>query len=183
MKRSFSFLLAAVALFALSCACQQRQKPLDAASLRGLSKDELKEMREEIVEGREGKPLSSRETARVEAIREQERRLENAWIFGEWQERHGARLIFRDDGSVSVGARGGFYDELGVYKFISPEEPSYESTWTLAYDTDGQPVAMVRSASGDWLLYPFHDSRKAVYEHTGDLLTAVPTGFYFKKNQ
>lgn len=182
MKRVFLFLMTAVTLFVLSGSCG-RPKPLDASSMRGLSKEQLQEMREEIVAGKQGKPLSSEETALVEALREQERRLENAWIFGEWQERHGARLIFRDDGTVSVGARGGYYDELGVYKFISPEEPSYESTWMLTYDTDGHPVAMVLKAEGDWLIYPFLDSRKSVYEQTGDLQTARQTGFFFKKIQ
>ena len=174
MMRSESHLLLLCVLLAglLAVACG-RDKPLDAAALRGMSKEELQQMRQEILDRHgEGQSLSDRETALVEQIREQERRLDNAWIFGEWRERHGARLIFRDDGTVSVGARTGVYDELGVYKFISPEEPSFEAVWTLAYDPSGDPVAVVPQPDGGNFLYPFHRSRNAVYEQAGDWFRA-----------
>ena len=164
----------------LVSACSGK-KTVDPSSLRGLPVEQLQQMREEILEQAGGKPLSAEETALVEQIREQERRLENAWIFGEWRERHGHRLIFRDDGTVSVGARGGMYDELGVYKFISPEEPSFEAVWTLLFDASGDPVAVVTQPSGEDLLYPFHKERKNVYEWTGDLQTARETGCYYSK--
>lgn len=183
MKRTGVFFLLSLLLAACLCACG-RSTPVTPEDLRGVPKEQLQELREEILSRHaDGSALSKRETAEVEALRDQERRLDNPWIFGEWQERHGARLIFRDDGTVSVGARGGYYDELGVYKFTSPEEPSYESTWTLTYDEAGDPVAVVIRREGDCFLYPFHDSRKSVHEQQGDLQTAVETGFYFKKNQ
>lgn len=160
-----------------------RNQSLDAASLRGLPLEQLQQMREEILARHEdGSPLSDHETQRVELIRDQERRLENAWIFGEWRERHGARLIFRDDGTVSVGARGGVYDELGVYKFVSPEEPAYESVWNLYYDELGEPIAVVSRPDGSGYIYQFHRSRTEVYEWEGDVLMSSPTGYYFTKN-
>lgn len=171
-----------ILLFCLVAAACGREQPLDPASLRGMPKEQLQAMREDILARHaDGSPLSDRETARVELIRNQERRLENAWIFGEWRERHGARLIFRDDGSVSVGARSGQYDELGIFKFISPEQPAYESTWMLVYDTDGNPVVMVETQEGTNLVYPFGTSRTAVRERTGDLQTSSETGCYFTK--
>lgn len=183
MNRTFASILLSLLLAACLGACG-RSTPVAPEDLRGIPKEQLQELREEILSRHaDGSALSKRETAEVEALRDQERRLDNPWIFGEWQERHGARLIFRDDGTVSVGARGGYYDELGVYKFTSPEQPSYESTWTLTYDEAGDPVAVVIRREGDCFLYPFHDSRKSVHEQQGDLQTAVETGFYFKKNQ
>lgn len=183
MNRTFASILLSLLLAACLGACG-RSTPVTPEDLRGIPKEQLQELREEILSRHaDGSALSKRETAEVEALRDQERRLDNPWIFGEWQERHGARLIFRDDGTVSVGARGGYYDELGVYKFTSPEQPSYESTWTLTYDEAGDPVAVVIRREGDCFLYPFHDSRKSVHEQQGDLQTAVETGFYFKKNQ
>ena len=183
MKRNAALFLLSLALLTSLCACG-RSTPVTPEDLRGVPKEQLQELREEILSRHaDGSALSERETAEVEALREQERRLDNPWIFGEWQERHGARLIFRDDGTVSVGARGGYYDELGVYKFASPELPSYESTWTVTYDEAGKPVVLVARPEGDFFLYPFHDSRKSVNEQQGDLQTAVETGFYFKKNQ
>lgn len=129
--------------------------------------------------GREKQPAQPDDAT----LHAQERRLENDWIFGEWQDSHGARLIFRDDGSVSVGARGGTYDELGEYRFISPEEPSFEAVWTLFYDEAGQPVVEIPRPDGSHFIYPFHQSRKEVYERVGDLLESAETGFNFKKNQ
>ena len=179
--RPFAYLLLILSLLAVSCGPGKAVEPDD---LRGLSKEDLEAMRMEILSRHaDGSRLSSRETADVELIREQERRLENAWILGEWRERHGHRLIFRDDGTVSVGARGGVYDELGVYKFISPEEPSFEAVWTLLYDASGDPVAVVTQPSCEDLLYPFHKERKSVFEWTGDLQTARETGCYYSKIQ
>lgn len=173
--------LAVLAALCLSCTCG---RALDPASLRGLPLEKLQQMREEILARHaDGSALTKRETADVEAIRSQERRLQNAWVFGEWQDRHGARLIFRDDGTVSVGARGGVYDEWGVYKFVSPEEPSYESNWNVTYDASGDPVVLVDRREGGCFLYPFHDSRKLVHECLGDLQTAQETGFLFMKIQ
>ena len=184
MNRYFRFFLCSSLLAACLCGCRSHSTPATPMGFRGIPKEQLQERREEILSRHaDGSTLSRNETDEVEAIRDQERRLDNPWIFGEWQERHGARLIFRDDGTVSVGARGGYYDELGVYKFTSPEQPSYESTWTLTYDEAGDPVAVVIRREGDCFLYPFHDSRKSVHEQQGDLQTAVETGFYFKKNQ
>ena len=178
MHRSIIFLM----LFCLLLAACGQKKALEPADLRGLSKEDLQAMREEILSGHEdGSPLSDEETFRVEELRDQERRLENSWIFGEWQERHGARLIFRDDGSVSVGSRGGEYDELGVYKFISPEKPSFESQWTLVYDSAGDPVALVGRPDGSSLVYRFHRSRNRVLEEAGDLQTSSETGCLFTK--
>ena len=179
MRSFFTLFLVSYLMFSVfSCV-----RPIDPESLRGLSKEQLQQMREEILQKHaDGSALSRVETANVELLREQERRLENAWLFGEWKERHGARLIFRDDGSVSVGARGGVYDEVGVYKFISPEEPSFESTWSVVYDAAGDPVVVIVRKGGN-LLYPFHRSRMEVYEQAGDLVTASETGFYFSKSQ
>ena len=183
MKKAAIYFLLSFLLAAGLSACG-RSTPVTPESFRGVPKEQLQERREDILSRHtDGSALSKRETAEVEAIREQERRLDNPWVFGEWQDRHGARLIFRDDGTVSVGARGGYYDELGIYKFSSPEQPSYESTWTLTYDEAGDPVAVVVREEGDCFLYPFHDSRKGVHEQVGDLQAAVETGFYFKKNQ
>lgn len=183
MYRPVTLLLFACLLTGGLCACRRAQ-PVTPQSFRGMPKEQLQEQREEILARHaDGSELSAHETALVEAIREQERRLDNTWVLGEWQERHGARLIFRDDGTVSVGARGGYYDELGVYKFASPEQPSYESTWTLTYDEAGDPVVLVARKDGDSFLYPFHDSRKSVHEQAGDLQAAAETGFYFKKVQ
>ena len=117
MSRTAFFIVCLFSLFFVSCSCD-RPQPLDQADLRGLSLETLQQMREDILASHPDGKLSAVETANVELIRDQERRLENAWIFGEWRERHGARLIFRDDGSVSVGARDGECDEVGVYKFI-----------------------------------------------------------------
>lgn len=181
--RSLVCFAVALAVFCASCGRGKQPDVPDASSLRGLSKEELQEMREEILAANEGKELGRKETARVELIREQERRLENAWIFGEWRERHGRRLIFRDDGTVSVGARSGAYDELGVYKFISPEEPSFEAVWTVLYDAAGDPVVVVPQPDGEDLLYPFHKARSSVYECTGDLQASRETGCYYTKNQ
>ena len=119
----------------------------------------------------------------MEQLRQQERRLENSWVFGEWRERHGARLIFRDDGTVSVGARGGVYDELGVYKFISPEEPSFETTWTVLPDEAGDPVILVLRRDGSSFLYPCHRDRDRLREYVGNLEESTETGFYFTKIQ
>ena len=166
----------------LMAGCSQKKTP-NPDELRGKSKEEVQQMREEILSAKEGKELTVEETARVEMLREQERRLENAWIFGEWRERHGHRLIFRDDGTVSVGARGGAYDELGVYKFFSSEEPSYESVWAVFYDASGDPVIVVEQPSGENLIYPFHKDRNSVYEQAGDLQTSRETGCYYTKNQ
>jgi hypothetical protein len=183
MNRTVTLFLLVLLLSSGLCACG-RSAPVVPADLRGVPKEQLQERREEILSRHaDGSSLSQRETAEVEALRDQERRLENPWIFGEWQDRHGARLIFRDDGSVSVGARGGYYDELGIYKFTSPEQPAYESTWTLTYDEEGKPVVLVARPDGDSFLYPFHDARRSVHEQQGDLQTAVETGFIFKKNQ
>jgi len=177
--RPFAPTLLLICLLAFSCDPGRR---LDSSSLRGLSKETLQEMREEILARHaDGSPLSRKETARVEQIRDQERRLENAWIFGEWKERHGARLIFRDDGTVSVGARSGEYDELGIYKFVSPEIPSFEAVWTLVYDTAGKPVVLIGRSDGSSLLYPFGDSRNSVRERVGDLQQSSETGCYFTK--
>ena len=180
--RRFLLLFSCLYLLAVSCG---GGKVIDPASLRGLSQTELQQMREEILARHaDGSALSDSETEYIEQIRDQERRLENAWVFGEWRERHGARLIFRDDGSVSVGARGGAYDELGVYKFISPEEPSYDAIWTLIYDDKGDPVVLIPAkGSAPARVYPFHGSHKEVREQVGDLLTAVETGFYYTKTQ
>lgn len=165
----------------VSCTCE---RPLDASALRGLSKEELQQMRETVLARHaDGSPLSGRETAYVEQLREQERRLDNPWIFGEWRERHGARLIFRDDGTVSVGARGGVYDEWGVYRFISPEEPAYESVWTVGYDTAGDPVIYIARKDGSRLIYPCHRSRNDFSECAGELEDARETGYYFTKMQ
>lgn len=186
MKQSMSFRLRPVIFCAVllavlsSCGGGKQPEPLDPSSFRGMSKEQLQEMREEIyARHSDGSALTDGETQNVEELRAQERRLENAWIFGEWRERHGARLIFRDDASVSVGARGGMYDELGVYKFISPEEPSFETIWTVYYDEAGDPVVVVPRPDGSNYIYPFHRSRKEVYERSGDLLESVETGFYF----
>lgn len=161
-----------------------REQLLDPASLRGLSKEELKQMREEILARHTGGGSLSRvETANVELLREQERRLENAWVFGEWQERHGARLIFRDDGSVSVGARSGYYDELGVYKFISPEQPAFEAVWSVAQDTAGNPVILIPQPSGSSLVYYCQRDHKSLTERAGDLQESTETGFYFTRIQ
>ena len=162
-----------------SCTCT---RPLDAAALRGLSPETLRTMREEIFSRHaDGSALSPRETADVELLREQERRLENAWVFGEWRERHGSRLIFRDDGTVSVGARGGYYDEWGVYRFISPEEPGFETTWSVGYDEAGDPVVYIQLRDGKSLSYPFHRSRDSFSERRGDLYESSETGFYYTK--
>lgn len=161
-----------------------REQLLDPASLRGLSKEELQQMRDEILARHTGgSSLSRVETANVELLREQERRLENAWVFGEWQERHGARLIFRDDGSVSVGARSGYYDELGVYKFISPEQPAFEAVWSVAQDTAGNPVILIPQSSGPGLVYFCQRDHKSLTERAGDLQESAETGFYFTRNQ
>lgn len=185
MRPSFLFCLLACALLAagpmVSCTCT-REKPLEAADLRGLTQAQLQQMREEILARHaDGSPLSSCETANVELLREQERRLDNGWVFGEWRERHGARLIFRDDGTVSVGARDGVYDELGVYKFISPEQPSFESVWRVVYDEEGNPVVLVSTPSGPDLIYPGRRGAKTLNERTGDLQLSSETGYYFTK--
>ena len=182
MHRFVFYFVCVFILVSLSASCN-RPQPLDPDSLRGLSLETLQEMREDILAQHEdGSELSPVETANVELLREQERRLENSWVFGEWRERHGARLLFRDDGTVSVGARGGEYDELGIYKYVSPEIPAYESTWSVAFDEAGDPVILVDGqADGEGLLYAFHKSRKEVYEQAGDLQTAAETGYYFTK--
>lgn len=174
-------LLSALLLTLSSCAPKSR---VDSDALRGLSAESLQEMREEILSRHsDGSPLSDSETAEVELIREQERRLANGWIFGQWVDKHGARLIFRDDGTVSVGARRGAYDEFGIFKFFPSEEPSYETSWSVTYDVAGDPVVMVNARSGETLIYPFHKSRKEVYEMSGDLQTGAMTGFLFTKTQ
>ena len=183
MRLPFTTFLCLCVLYGLLAGGCARQKTPDPSSLRGKSREELQQMREDIVSAKEGKALSAKETAVVEMLREQERRLDNAWIFGEWRERHGRRLIFRDDGTVSVGAKGGEYDEWGVYKFISPEEPSFEAVWSVLYDASGDPVVVVPQPSGENLLFPFHKARASVYESTGDLQTARATGAYYTKNQ
>ena len=184
--RRFHLILAGfvLACLSISCTCtKDKPKPLSLDDLRGVTLDELVQMREDILANHaDGSELSQVEAGNVALLRDQERRLENGWIFGEWRERHGARLIFRDDGSVSVGARGGEYDELGVYKFISPEQPPYEAVWTLVYDNDGQPVVLIPAhGEAPARVYPFGKSRNEVYEQAGDLLTAVETGCYFTK--
>lgn len=171
-------------ILCLGLASCVRERPLDAAALRGLPLEQLVQMREDILSRHaDGSPLSKAETADVEVLRTQERRLENAWIFGEWRERHGARLIFRDDGSVSVGARSGAYNELGVFMYVSPEQPAFESVWTLVYDADGNPVVLVPRPGAPDLLYPFHRRRDRVYEREGDLFSSEETGCYFVKIQ
>ena len=184
MRRASLYALSVLLLCGLlSVSCSPR-KGLDTDSLRGMPKEELQSMREQILSRHaDGSGLSKRETALVAQIREQERRLDNPWIFGEWRERHGARLIFRDDGTVSVGARGGVYDEMGVYKFISPEEPAYESVWSVVPDEAGDPVIVIRRPSGPDLVYPCHRSRNSFAEYSGDLLEASETGYYFTKIQ
>ena len=173
---------AVMAVVSTSCGREKQPAPMDAASLRGMPKEQIQQMREEIYERHsDGSVLTDSETQRVEVLREQERRLENVWILGEWRERHGRRLIFRDDGSVSVGAKSGAYDELGVYKYISPEEPSYEAVWSVCYDAAGDPVIVVPQPSGENLLYPFHKDRSSVYERTGDLQVSRETGCYYTK--
>jgi hypothetical protein len=183
MKGRIFLFLAVTVLLATACKGKS-EKPLEPADLRGLTKEQLQEMRQSIYNSHgEGEDLTAGETARVEQLRDQERRLDNAWIFGEWRERHGRRLIFRDDGTVSVGARDGAYDELGIYKYFQAEEPSYETVWTLVYDAAGHPVVIVPQPAGDDLLYPFTGSRSSVYERTGDLQTSVETGCFFTKIQ
>ncbi len=181
MRRIVLFFVCTLSLLCVTLSCD-RPRPIDPASLRGVPLETLQQMREDILARHPDGRLSAVETANVELLREQERRLENAWVFGEWRERHGARLIFRDDGSVSVGAREGEYDELGVYKFISPVQPAYESTWSIGYDQGGNPVVRIARRSGGDLIYPFGESRNRVYEQCGDLQTAVETGCYFTKS-
>lgn len=184
--RRFSLILAGFILACLSISCnctKDKPEPLSLDDLRGVTLDNLVQMREDILaKHADGSELSSVEAENVALLRDQERRLENGWIFGEWRERHGARLIFRDDGSVNVGAREGEYDELGVYKYIDPAQPSYEAVWTLVYDENGQPVVLI-PAHGDIpaRVYPFGKSHSEVYEQAGDLLTSVETGCYFTK--
>lgn len=181
--RVFCRILLAGALCLCAGGCG-RDRRIDAASLRGLPRERIVQMREEILARHaDGSALSKRETDNVETLRTQERRLENAWMFGEWRERHGARLIFRDDGSVSVGARSGRYNALGIYEFVSPEEAAFESVWTLVYDPSGEPVVLVARPEGPDLVYPFHRFRDRVYEYSGDLLSASETGCYFVKIQ
>jgi hypothetical protein len=164
--------------------CSRGKVPFNEPSdLRGKSMEELQQMQKQILQEKAGKILSDEELACIEMIREQERRLENPWIFGEWRERHGQRLIFRDDGTVSVGARNGAYDELGIYKYFSAEEPSYETVWTLLQDASGDPVAMISHPYGENLLYPFHKDRGHVYEQIGDMQISRETGCYFTKVQ
>ena len=184
MSKSVLFcLLFSLFLLGSASSCL-RDEPLDAVSLRGLSLEQLVQMREEILARHaDGSALSRVETANVTLLREQERRLENAWVFGEWRERHGARLIFRDDGSVSVGARGGYYDELGVYKFISPEQPAFEAIWSVVQDAAGDPVILIARPSGPGLVYPCHRDRNSLSEREGDLQESSETGFYFTRNQ
>ena len=158
----------------LTSACTGK-KIVEPSSLRGLSVEQLQQMRQDILDRAGGKTLSVEETAFVEELRDQERRLDNAWIFGEWRERHGARLIFRDDGSANVGARTGTYDEVGVYKFFATEQPSYETIWSVYYDEAGDPVVLVATPDGDYLVFPFHDSRNRVYERRGSLLESGKT--------
>ena len=166
----FSALLLLTAFSLLSCRCE---RPLDAGDLRGKSREELQQMREAVLARHaDGSELSRRETAYVEQLRQQERRLENAWVFGEWRERHGARLIFRDDGTVSVGARGGV-----------SEEPSFETTWTVLPDEAGDPVILVLRRDGSSFLYPCHRDRDRLREHVGNLEEFTETGFYFTKIQ
>ena len=175
-----------LACLSISCTCTTgRTTPLSLDDLRGLPLETVIQMREDILAKHpDGGSLTKAEADNVALLRDQERRLENAWLFGEWRERHGSRLMFRDDGTVSVGARGGAYDELGVYKFISPEEPSYDAIWTLVYDDKGDPVVLIPAkGSAPARVYPFHGSHKEVREQVGDLLTAVETGFYYTKTQ
>ena len=137
MRRTTLFLAGfLLASLSISCTCTTgRTTPLSLDDLRGLPLETVIQMREDILAKHpDGGSLTKTEADNVALLRDQERRLENAWLFGEWRERHGSRLMFRDDGTVSVGARGGAYDELGVYKFMSPEEPSYDAIWTLVYD-------------------------------------------------
>ncbi len=181
MKKRTILLLLLLSLVAAFSACGRRAKLLDPSSLRGMSLEQLQTMREQIQSRHaDGSSLSAVEAANVAVLRAQERRLENAWIFGEWRERHGARLIFRDDGTVNVGARAGAYDELGIYKYLPAEQPSYESLWELIYDESGDPLVLVGTDDG-YLVYPFHGSRSEVYECSGDLLEVTPTGCYFVK--
>lgn len=178
----FPALCLLVLLLAPACTCDRPTTTVP--EIKGLSLEELQNLRTEILDRHaDSSELSAQETALVERIRDQERRLENAWIFGEWRERHGARLIFRDDGTVNVGSRSGYYDELGVYKFYPADKPSYETVWKITLDAAGDPVALVTDADGGTLLYPFHRSRNTVSEYTGDMLTAVETGCLFKKTQ
>ena len=104
--RRFSLILAGFILACLSISCnctKDKPEPLSLDDLRGVTLDNLVQMREDILaKHADGSELSSVEADNVALLRDQERRLENGWIFGEWRERHGARLIFRDDGSVNV---------------------------------------------------------------------------------
>ena len=82
--RRFLLLFSCLYLLAVSCG---GGKVIDPASLRGLSQTELQQMREEILARHaDGSALSDSETEYIEQIRDQERRLENAWVFGEWRE-------------------------------------------------------------------------------------------------
>lgn len=187
MDMRFSFYrLVCLCLFSflLLEGCSRGKVPItEPADLRGKSMGELQQLRKDILQEKAGKVLSDEELACIEMIREQELRLANPWIFGEWRERHGRRLIFRDDGTVSVGARNGAYDELGIYKYFSAEEPSFETVWTLLLDTAGDPVAMISQPYGENLLYPFHKDRNHVYEQVGDMQISRETGCYFTKVQ
>ena len=69
--------------------CSRGKVPFNEPSdLRGKSMEELQQMQKQILQEKAGKILSDEELACIEMIREQERRLENPWIFGEWRERH-----------------------------------------------------------------------------------------------
>ena len=176
-------LLPAIVALVLSSLCLGActGRPSGGDSLRGVSRENLVRQQEEILAGHDDvSRLSRRERDRLALLQEQERRLENPWVFGEWRERHGARLMFRDDGSVSVGEREGSYDELGVYKFTDPSE-AFEGTWTLSYDTEGNPVVTISRPGGGCFVYFFHDSRDRVQEMEGDTSSAVPTGCLFTK--
>ena len=63
--------------------CSRGKAPFnDPSELRGKSMEELRQIQKDIIEKKAGELLSDEELACIEMIREQERRLENPWIFG-----------------------------------------------------------------------------------------------------
>ena len=68
-------------------------------------------------------------------------------------------------------------------KFISPEEPSFETTWTVLPAEAGDPVILVLRRDGSSFLYPCHRDRDRLREHVGNLEEFTETGFYFTKIQ
>lgn len=171
----------AIALTLAFCLGGCRDRQPGVKEYRGVPKEQLVRQQEEILERHDdGSPLSRKELRKMESLQEQAGRLDNPWVFGEWRERHGARLVFRDDGTVSVGAREGSYDALGVFKFTDPSE-AYEGRWTITSDPEGNPVVTVTRPDGGNYLYFFRDRREAVEEMEGDIASPVPTGCFFTK--